>query len=142
MPVTFDKLIQRFQTADKNTRLEALLDYSRRLPELPARFQVDRDREAHRIAECMTPVFLWIERENGVLRLYADVPRESPTVRGFVALLVSALDGQPGEVAAGIPADLIHLLRLDETLGMMRMQGLSAIVERVKRAAAKVPPAA
>ena len=39
------------------------------------RFDVDRDREAHRIAECMTPVFLWIERENGVLRLYADVAR-------------------------------------------------------------------
>ncbi|MGE3618462.1 MAG: SufE family protein, partial [Gemmatimonadales bacterium] len=69
-------------------------------------------------------------------RLAADVPRESPTVRGFVALLVEALDGQPAAAAAALPVDLLHLLRLDEALGMMRTQGLSAIVQRVRRTAA------
>ena len=83
-----DKLIQRFGSTDRATRLDALLDASKKLPELPARLRDDRDRETHRIAECQTPVFLWLEREGEVLRLHADVPRESPTVRGFMSLLV------------------------------------------------------
>ena len=131
-----DKLIQRFGSTDRATRLDALLDASKKLPELPARLRDDRDREIHRIAECQTPVFLWLEREGDVLRLHADVPRESPTVRGFLSLLVRALDGQPVGAAAGLPADLLHMLKLDEALGMMRTQGLSAIVQRIRRAAA------
>ena len=131
-----DKLIQRFGSTDRATRLEALLDASKKLPELPERLRDDRDRETHRIAECQTPVFLWLEREGDVLRLHADVPRESPTVRGFLSLLVRALDGQPVGAAAGLPADLLHMLKLDEALGMMRTQGLSAIVQRIRRAAA------
>ncbi len=133
--MTIDKLIRRFQGADKQLRLETLLEASKRLPDLPARLQEDRDREAHRITECQTPVFLWLERDGDTLRLAADVPRESPTVRGFVSLLVRELDGQPVAVAAALPADLIHMLGLDEALGMMRTQGLTAIVQRIRRLA-------
>jgi cysteine desulfuration protein SufE len=136
--MTIDKLIHRFQSADKGLRLETLLEASKRLPELPERLQGDRDREAHRITECQTPVFLWLEREGPALRLYADVPRESPTVRGYLSLLVKALDGRPASVAAGLPADLIHLLRLDDTLGMMRTQGLTAITQRIRRMAGQL----
>ena len=134
--MTIDKLIRRFQTADKHLRLETLLEASKRLPDLPERLKADRDREAHRISECQTPVFLWLERDGDVLRLWADVPRESPTVRGFVSLLIRELDGQPAAAVAALPADLIHLLGLDEALGMMRTQGLTAIVQRIRRLAA------
>lgn len=133
--MTIDKLIQRFGSTDRATRLDALLDASKKLPALPEHLRDDRDREAHRVVECQTPVFLWLERDGDVLRLYADVPRESPTVRGFLSLLVRALDGQPVTVAAGLPADLLHLMKLDEALGMMRTQGLGAIVQRIRRAA-------
>jgi len=61
-------------------------------------------------------------------------------VRGFVALLVQALDGAtPAEVAA-VPDDLLHALGLDDALGMTRSQGLSAIVRRIKRAVADGSP--
>lgn len=133
--MTIDKLVRRFQGADRELRLESLLEASKRLPDLPEHLRDDRDREAHRIAECQTPVFLWLERDGNVLRIAADVPRESPTVRGFVSLLVRELDGQPLSTAAELPADLIHMLRLDEALGMMRTQGLTAIVQRIRRLA-------
>jgi cysteine desulfuration protein SufE len=134
--VTLDKLIRRFRSADRATRLEALLDASRRLPDLPAHLREGRDREAHRVTECQTPVFLWLERDGDALRFHADVPRESPTVRGFVSLLAAALDGRAPAEAAALPADLLHLMGLDETLGMMRTQGLTALVRRVRREAA------
>lgn len=134
--MNLDKLVRRFRSADRATRLEALLDASRRLPDLPAHLATHRERERHRVAECQTPVFLWLDREDDRLRFHAEVPRESPTVRGFVSLLAAVLDGAPLAAAAELPADLLHQMGLDETLGMMRSQGLTALVQRVRREAA------
>ncbi len=117
---------------DRTGRLEMLLQYSERLPPLPQRFQADSDRELHRIAECQTPVFLWVEIAEGVVHFGADIPRESPTVRGFVSLLLAALDGKPATQVAELPDDLLDRLRLTEALGMTRTQGLSAVVRRLK----------
>ena len=129
-------LIPRFQAADRTTRLETLLDYSRKLPPLPERYEVAKAQGQNRVHECMTPVFLWVEVDNGQVHIHADVPRESPTVRGFVSLLARSLEGAgPADVAL-VPDDLLDQLRLTETIGMNRTQGLSAILARIKRAVA------
>ena len=129
-------LVPRFQAADRNTRLETLLDYARKLPELPPRYQAARDAGENRVHECQTPVYLWTEVTDGHVHLHADVPRESPTVRGFVALLARLIDGATPEQVAVLPNDLLEQLRLTETLGMTRTHGLTAILGRVKRAVA------
>ena len=133
---TLDTIIARFQAADRNTRLETLLDYSRKLPPLPPELESLKARGVNRVPECQTPVYLWVGLEAGKVRLHADVPRESPTVRGFIALLVKALDGGPAADVARVPDDLLDQLALSETLGMTRTQGLGAILSRVKRSVA------
>ena len=90
---TLDTIIPRFKAADRSTRLETLLDYSRRLPPLPERLEAEKDRGEHRVHECQTPVFLWVELDDGKVHIHADVPRESPTVRGFISLLARTLEG-------------------------------------------------
>jgi cysteine desulfuration protein SufE len=131
----FDRLVSRFQAADRNTRLETLLDFSKKLPPLPERYQAELAAGAARVQECQTPVYLWMEVEGSSLRFFAEVPRESPTVRGYVSLLLRTLDGATPAEVAEVPDDLLERLRLVETLGMMRVQGLTAILARVKRLA-------
>ena len=134
MPLKLDRYIARFKAAHRATRLEALLDFSRKLPPLsPGRQQ---EKESHRVPECQTPVFLWVDVEDGIVKISADVPRESPTVRGFVSLLIHGLEGATAAEVGALPDDLLHSFGLDETLGMLRMHGLTAIVRRLKRAAA------
>jgi cysteine desulfuration protein SufE len=133
---SLDTVITRFRQADRNTRLETLLDYSRKLPPLPPAHEAFRDQGLHGVPECQTPVYLWVGIEGGKARLIADVPRESPTVRGFVALLTKAVDGADAAEVSLIPNDLLDQLQLTETLGMMRTQGLSAILARIKRTVA------
>lgn len=129
-------LIPRFKSADRTTRLETLLDYSRKLPPLPQRLELEKENDEHRVHECQTPVFLWVEVDQGQVHIHADVPRESPTVRGFISLLARSLDGvAPAEVAQ-VPDDLLDQLGLSETLGMTRSQGLTAILHRIKRSVA------
>jgi cysteine desulfuration protein SufE len=122
------------RAASKDLRLDTLLAYASKLPEPPPELQAAADREAHRVSECQTPVFLWIGRaDDGTIAMHADVPRESPTVRGYVALLRSKLQGATPEAAAEVPDDLLERLGLAEALGMTRTQGLTAILGRIKR---------
>jgi cysteine desulfuration protein SufE len=131
-----DTIIPRFKAADRTTRLETLLDYSRKLPALPERLEQEKTRGDHRVHECQTPVFLWVEVDNGQVHIHADVPREAPTVRGFVSLLARSLEGASPETVAQVPDDLLDQLGLSETLGMTRTQGLTAILHRIKRSVA------
>jgi cysteine desulfuration protein SufE len=133
---TLETLIPRFQAADRQTRLETLLDYSRKLPPLPERYEAEKELGHNRVDECQTPVYLWVEVDGGRVHIHADVPRESPTVRGFISLLARTLDGQTPDAVARLPLDLLDQLGLSETLGMTRTQGLTAILHRIKSSVA------
>jgi cysteine desulfuration protein SufE len=131
-----DTIIARFRAADRNTRLETLLDYSRKLPPLPPEYEALKAQGKNLVPECQTPVYLWIGIVDGKVQLHADVPRESPTVRGFVALLLKTLNGSTPSEVAQVPGDLLDQLQLTETLGMTRTQGLTSILGRIKRSVA------
>lgn len=134
-----DKIVRRFKASDKQTRLELLLDYSKRLPDLPDRYHAAREQGLNRVPECQSPVFLFLEAGEGGVVLHADAPREAPTVRGFVSLLARGLEGAaPAEVAA-LPTDLLDQLGLSEALGMTRMHGLTAMIGRLRRMAGALP---
>ena len=126
------ELKEMFAEMDVLDRLETLLEYSDLLPDLPARYQTHRDAGKNRVHECQTPVYMWVEVANDQVQLYADVPRDSPTVRGFISLLITSLSGAaPADVLAVKPT-LLSELGLAEALGMVRMRGLHAIVHRIK----------
>jgi cysteine desulfuration protein SufE len=131
-----DTIIPRFKAADRQTRLETLLDYSKNLPPLPERYQAEKAQGRNMVEECQTPVYLWVEVDGGRVHIHADVPRESPTVRGFVSLLARTLDGETPDAVARLPLDLLDQLGLSEALGMTRTQGLTAILHRVKSSVA------
>ena len=133
---SLDTLIPRFKAADRQTRLETLLDYSAKLPPLPERYEAEKQQGHNRVHECQTPVYLWVEVDEGKVHIHADVPRESPTVRGFISLLARTLDNQTPDAVAQLPDDLLDQLGLSETLGMTRTQGLTAILNRIKRSVA------
>jgi cysteine desulfuration protein SufE len=133
---SLDSLIPRFKAADRETRLETLLDYSKKLPPLPQRFEAEKQLGHNRVDECQTTVYLWVEVDERGVHIHADVPREAPTVRGFVSLLARTLEGQTPDAIAKLPLDLLDRLGLSETLGMTRTQGLTAILHRIKKSVA------
>ena len=135
---SLDRITRRFHGADKQTRLELLLDYSKKLPPLPDRYHAARDQGLHRVPECQSPVFLFLEREGEGVVLHADAPREAPTVRGFVSLQARALQGVPPAEVAQLPPDLLDRLGLAAALGMTRTHGLTAMIGRIRRMAGEL----
>ncbi len=125
------EIIEKFQHIDREFMLELLLDYANKLPAVPDRLSQADDREAHRMHECMTPVYLWLEDVNGRRRMYAEVPPESATVRGFISLMIAAFDDQPLVEFEKAPEDLLAETGLLPMIGMNRRQGLQAIYRKV-----------
>lgn len=127
------ELIADFADLDDEEKLELLVELSDDLPAPSAGHSAGQQSETCRVQECQTPVYLWVDVVDGRVRLEADVPKKSPTVRGLVALMVTGLaDASPEEVA-GIPDDMVGHLGLQKALGMQRQQGFRGVVARIKR---------
>jgi cysteine desulfuration protein SufE len=132
-----DEIIAEFDGLDFQERLELLLDFAERLPELPEKYRAERDAGFGRVPECMTPVFMWIDVNDGKVRILADVAPEAPTVKGFMSVLVEAWDGATPAEIADAPPDILRHMGLAEKLGMTRLRGMNAMVQRIKREVAK-----
>lgn len=132
MAAALDAIIAELSEADRQERIELLIDFAKNLPSLPDRLEQLKDAH-HRVEECQSPVFLFVERQGNQISLHADAPIEAPTVRGFVAILVEGLNGSTAEEIMAVPSDLIERIGLPEILGMLRVQGLSGVLHRLKK---------
>lgn len=140
-PETLQEIVELFAESPPQDRLELLLDYAMRLPDLPEELQAARDR-MEPVPECQTPVFLLSTIRDGKVYYNIDVPRESPTVRGFAGILYEGLNAaSPGEIAA-TPGDLYERLGLNAVLSPQRVRGLTALLARMKRQARELARAA
>lgn len=126
------ELIDEFADLDPRERLELLADYAANFPELPSHLRDSADFDKHRIPECQTPVFLFVENQAGRIQLYAHVAPEAPTVMGFVGILIETFSGMTPEEVMQVPTNLVQKLGLMQALGMMRMQGLTSILTRIR----------
>jgi cysteine desulfuration protein SufE len=132
VPAALDSIVQDLADADRQERIEILIDFAKSLPPLPDRLLAHKDA-SHRVEECQSPVYLFVELEGDNVALHADAPIEAPTVRGFVSILVQGLDGATAEEILSVKPDLIERIGLPEILGMLRVRGLSGVLARVKK---------
>ena len=131
MPAALDAIVAELSEADRQERIELLIDFAKNLPPLPERLAAHKDA-SHRVEECQSPVYLFVEMDGDRVALYADAPIEAPTVRGFVSLLVEGLNGATVEEVLKVPGDLVERIGLPEILGMLRVRGLSGVLRRIK----------
>jgi cysteine desulfuration protein SufE len=133
LPPSIERILRRFATLSPDLTRQALVQYANRLPPLPERFQ-GVDAAQYRVHECQTPVAIFPEVVDGKMQFHADVPRESAAIRALLAMLFEALNGQPPETTLAIPPDFVR-----QVMGKIGLQareaGLSAMVERLRRAA-------
>jgi cysteine desulfuration protein SufE len=125
-------ILAELKEADRQDRIDLVLDFAKSLPPLPERLLAHKDT-AHRVEECQSPVYLFVEFDGGRVSLYADAPIEAPTVRGFVAILLAGLNGGTVEEILQVPGDVVERCGLAEILGMLRVRGLTGVLRRLKR---------
>lgn len=132
---TIDDIALTLQSVDEQVRLEVLLDYSRKLPELPPALAEAADADDALVPECMTPVWMWIVPDGETVRLHIRVAEEAPTVKGILSIVVHAYDGATPSQLASVPQNLIGELGLGKLVRMNRAVGINAILGRIRRRA-------
>ncbi len=135
IPARLGELIEDFQILEGKEKLMYLLELSEQLPDLPERLQARRE-EFGQVHECMTPVFIHAEVENGGVRYFFDIPRESPTVRGFGQILQEGLDGLTPDEIGRVPNEFYLEMGLQKVITGQRLNGIGAILRYMKKLAA------
>lgn len=134
IPSELQKIVADFGYCQGQEKLEYLLELAESLPPLPPRYVGKQD--ANQVHECMSPVFIYAEKQDGQVNYFIDVPPEAPTVRGFAAVLYWGLNGRsPAEIQA-VPSEFYLQMGLQEVLSGQRLNGIGAILRYMKQLAA------
>ena len=94
------------------------------------------------VPECQSPLFLHVEAHRPEIAsgCSSSAPAEAPTTRGFAAILAAGLDEQ---LAADSPGRARGLLQptwvWPDLISPLRLRGMSAMLARIKRRAARAP---
>jgi cysteine desulfuration protein SufE len=136
IPSRLQEIIEDFNWCEGQEKLELLLEFSEKLSPLPDRLR-DQLGEMNQVHECMTPVFVFAETCDNKMTFYFDVPPESPTVRGYAALLAEGVQDASPEDVISIPNDFYLQMGLHQVLSHQRMNGISAILAHMKRLAVR-----
>jgi cysteine desulfuration protein SufE len=136
IPPALETIIEDFKISEEREKVEMLLDYAERLPPLPDWLK-GQTGQMEQVEECMTPVFVQAEMENGKLKFYFDIPKESPTVKGFAALLNEGLENVSPEAVLQVPIAFYQEMGLHQALTHQRIHGISAILAHMKQLALK-----
>lgn len=133
LPQTAQSLIEDFQDLPVKERLTLLLEFSDNLPELPQRY-ADHPDLFERVEECQSPVFLFVEVDDQKqVHLFFTAPAEAPTTRGFASVLHEALDGLSADIVLDFDNQFPDLLGLTAAVSPLRMNGMRAMLARIKR---------
>jgi cysteine desulfuration protein SufE len=133
VPPRLQEIVELFAAAPREVRVQALLDYSNRVPLLPDRYAEHREL-LEQVHECQTPFFLASEIDDaGAVHLWFDCPPEAPTVRGFAGILYAGLEGETVETVLAVSPDFYRGMGLSEVVSVLRLRGMGAILGRLKR---------
>lgn len=131
LPAPLAEIVADFADMAESDKVTLLLEFARDLPELPDTLKIEAMEP---VPECQSPIFLSVDASDAsAVRLYFSAPPESPTTRGFAAILHEGLDGSSAAEIAAVPSDFYHDLGLASVVSPLRLNGMAGMLARIKR---------
>lgn len=131
IPARLQEIIEDFQWCEGREKLELLLQFAESMPPMPEQF-ADQTNDMQQVHECMTPVYMRAENQDGKLYYYFAVPESAPTVRGFASVMMAGLNGSTPEDVLQVPGDFYLRMGLEGVLTHQRLNGIAAILAHMK----------
>ncbi len=67
-----------------------------------------------------------------MVTLHFEVPRESPTMRGYAGILADGFDGATANEILAVPDTFYLAMGIEEVVSALRLRGMGAILARIK----------
>lgn len=133
VPAALAEIRTDFLELAEPDRLQLLLEFSRELADMPARFE-GHPELLERVLECQSPVFIIVEvGDDDRVAMFASAPEEAPTTRGFASILVQGISGLTADEVLAIPDDYPQSIGLTRAVSPLRIAGMSGMLRRAKR---------
>lgn len=131
LPPQLAHIVAEMQRLDQKGKFERLLDYADQLPPLPAHIASHHDA-MRQVDACITPIFVQAELRQGRVQFYLDVSPNTPTMRGYSSLLLSAINDQPPAVILAIPHDIHIQMGLSHVLAPQRLNEVAHVLQAMQ----------
>jgi len=112
-------------------RLLLLLEYSDELPAVSDAV-ASHPEMYERVAECQSPVYIYVEVHDDIVTMHATAPEEAPTTRGFASILVQGLTGLTSDEVLAVPDDYPQSIGLTKAVSPLRIGGMTGMLMRAK----------
>nr|WP_314844305.1 SufE family protein [uncultured Microbacterium sp.] len=132
VPDTLAEIRDGFLETPEADRLLLLLEYSDELPEVSDEV-ANHPEMCERVAECQSPVYIYVEVDDGVVTMHATAPPEAPTTRGFASILVQGITGLTADEVLAIPDDYPQSIGLTKAVSPLRIGGMTGMLMRAKK---------
>ena len=132
VPDTLAEIRDGFLETPEADRLLLLLEYSDELPEVSDEV-ASHPEMCERVAECQSPVYIYVEVDDGVVTMHATAPPEAPTTRGFASILVQGITGLTADEVLAIPDDYPQSIGLTKAVSPLRIGGMTGMLMRAKK---------
>lgn len=133
LPAPLADVVAEFESVDRGMRADMLIEYADGFEEVPATVAERPFPDLNRAPRCESDAYVFTtERPDGTLKLWFAV--ENPqglSARAWGAILDATLSGQPLEVVARVPQDVIFRI-FGRDLSMGKGQGLVGMLEMVQ----------
>jgi len=132
VPDTLTEIRDDFLELPEAERLQLLLEFSNELPEVSEEV-ANHPEMCERVAECQSPVYIFVEVDDDIVTMHATAPPEAPTTRGFASILVQGITGLTADEVLAIPDDFPQTIGLTRAVSPLRIGGMTGMLMRVKR---------
>lgn len=132
LPARLAETREDFLAIGDQDKIALLIEFAQGLPELPLRY-ADHPELLERVEECQSPVYIFVEVDQGTVQVFATAPEQAPTTRGFASILTQGLSGLSVEEAVAVPDDFPSTLGLSTLISPLRVRGMTAMLARMKR---------
>lgn len=132
LPAVLSQTQDDFLHLGDQDKIQLLIEFADELPDLPEKYR-DHPELFEKVEECQSPVYIFVDVENSIVRVYATAPEQAPTTRGFASILVQGLTGLSVQEALSIPDDFPSTLGLNTLISPLRVRGMTGMLARMKR---------
>lgn len=132
VPDTLAEIRDSFLETPEADRLLLLLEFADELP--PVSPEVAAHPEmCERVAECQSPVYIYVEVVDDRVVMHATAPPEAPTTRGFASILAQGITGLTPDEVLAIPDDYPQSIGLTKAVSPLRIGGMTGMLMRAKK---------
>ena len=132
LPDSLAEIRDEFLELPESDRLQLLLEFSNELPAVSDEVAAHPEM-TERVAECQSPVYIYLELHDGTVTMHATAPAEAPTTRGFASILAQGMAGLSPEAVLAIPDDFPQSIGLTRVVSPLRISGMTGMLMRAKR---------